>query len=285
MGAKTGIAWCDATWSPWWGCFKVSEGCKHCYADTLASRYGHSIWGPASTTPRKMMSENHWRKPLTWNRQCEETGIRMTVFPSMCDPFEHHPMLPEIRRRFWSLINKTPNLTWLILTKRPENIHDIIEHEMPAWRERLPDNLWLGPSVENDENTWRLSYFTDGSVPKGNYFISFEPLIGDVGDLSEYLSCDYEAYGHYLPTGDPVVYEWRPFRWVIIGGESGNDYRPMDIQWVRNIRGQCDATGIEAIFYKQGNGLKPGMNTLLDGELVQKFPAGLKSASKVQVTA
>src|SRR5262245_3785110 len=88
MGKKTEISWVTSTWSPWWGCVKVSPGCHFCYADTLSKRWGFDIWGPPATTSRRMFSDKHWHQPEVWNRQAMKEQERRSVFPSMCDPFE-----------------------------------------------------------------------------------------------------------------------------------------------------------------------------------------------------
>src|SRR5712691_9642684 len=120
---KTTIEWCDFSWNPWWGCFKVSEGCKHCYAETLSKRFGRDIWGPASTTERRFFGPKHWDEPLQWNEQAKREGTRKRVFcASMADVYEDHPMVKSARHSLWLLIQETPHLDWLLLTKRPENV-------------------------------------------------------------------------------------------------------------------------------------------------------------------
>lgn len=152
---NTIIQWCwrrlpDGTWirghsfNPWWGCLKVSEKCKHCYAEGIAHHYGHEVWGPAATTPRRLFGEAHWREPLTWNRQAQKQGHRRNVFcASMADVFEEHPAVVGERERLWRLIGETPWLNWLLLTKRPENIARLSPWRSGPW----PDNVWLGASI------------------------------------------------------------------------------------------------------------------------------------------
>ena len=89
---RTAIEWTDATFNPWWGCSRVSPACAHCYADTLARRYGHDLWKDDS--PRRFLSEQHWTRPRRWNRHAERRGRRIKVFcASMADVFENHPEL------------------------------------------------------------------------------------------------------------------------------------------------------------------------------------------------
>lgn len=144
MSGETSIEWTNKTWNPWWGCQKVSAGCKHCYAEGIANRFnnGVTIWGGSDST-RKMQSDSYWTQPIKWNEKAEEDGTRPMVFPSMCDPFEDRDDLIQERERFLKLIRDTPNLIWQILTKRPENINKM-------WPS-LPFNVWIGTSIENQE--------------------------------------------------------------------------------------------------------------------------------------
>jgi hypothetical protein len=119
------------TFNPWWGCIRVSPGCEHCYAESQAKRYGHDIWGPASTTPRRFFGDKHWSEPLKWNRDALALGMRLKVFcASFADVFEDNDSLIPHRERLWEVIAETPQLDWLVLTKRTENI-----------REMMPDRL------------------------------------------------------------------------------------------------------------------------------------------------
>ena len=120
MAEQTRIEWTHHTWSPWWGCVKVSAGCKNCYADALSHRWGFHIWGP--NAERRFFAGKHWNDPIRWNREAEKAHERRRVFPSMCDPFEDRPDLVEPRQRMFALIDQTPWLDWLLCTKRPENI-------------------------------------------------------------------------------------------------------------------------------------------------------------------
>lgn len=244
------IEWCDDTFNPWHGCLKVSLGCQNCYAEVLSRRYGRNIWGPAKTTGRKMMSENYWNQPLRWNKQAEAAGVRRRVFcASMADVFEEHPDVEVPRQRLWKLIEATPWLDWLLLTKRPENIY----HMLPIpWRfpSTRPDNVWYGTSVENQEEANRriqeLLF-----IPAKVRFLSCEPLLGPI-DLGRAHMCGYycdETAGHidhpfWTPGIKPGIH------WVIAGGESGAKARPMNPQWVRSLRDQCTAAGV-AFHFKQ----------------------------------
>src|SRR5688572_21886599 len=117
MGESTTITWTHHSWNPWWGCVKVSEGCKNCYAESFSKRACHDIWGPGSQ--RRFFGDKHWAEPIKWDRAAEKAGERRRVFcASMADVFEDRPDLVEPRRRLFELIRATPNLDWLLLTKR-----------------------------------------------------------------------------------------------------------------------------------------------------------------------
>ena len=147
MGEKTGIAWTDSTFNPWHGCQRVSPGCELCYAETFDARFGEPHWGPKA--PRRFFGDKHWNEPLKWNRAAEASGVRRRVFcASMADVFEDRPDLVEHRLRLWKLIEATPHLDWLLLTKRPENIHRMLpKPTVDADGNTRPyfSNVWLGP--------------------------------------------------------------------------------------------------------------------------------------------
>src|ERR1035437_1771521 len=139
MGENTKIAWTDASWNPWWGCEKVSPGCAHCYAETFSKRTGNDIWGKDHAF--RFFGDKHWAEPEKWDRDAAASGVRKRVFTaSMADIFEDRPELIEPRARLFDLILRTPNLDWLVLTKRPQALPDYIKVAYP--------NLWLGTSIE-----------------------------------------------------------------------------------------------------------------------------------------
>src|SRR5882724_9552084 len=178
MSAETKIEWADHSWSPWEGCSKISPGCRGCYADTLNVRWRRGEnWGPGA--PRRQMSPAHWREPLRWNAAATWRGVCESVFPSVCDPFDEEA--PEGARSWlWALIHATPHLDWLLLTKRPENIADMV-----PWADRPWANVWLGTSVENQE--WadkRIPILLRS--PAAKRLLSVEPMLGPV-ELARYL--------------------------------------------------------------------------------------------------
>jgi protein gp37 len=238
MAENSKIEWTDHTFNPWWGCQRVSPGCQHCYAETLANRYGHAVWGPAKTTQRRMMSNDYWKQPYKWHKQAVVGGVRRRVFcASMADVFEDHPDVVEARRTLFDVISDTPGLDWLLLTKRPENIKPMLIDAGCGFQD-LPPWVWIGTSVEDQEQAdERIPHLLN--VPARVRFLSCEPLLGPV-DLSEMARRGRDSYG--LRDGG--------IHWVICGGESGHGARPMHPDWARSLRDQCQAAGV-AYFFKQ----------------------------------
>lgn len=268
MGKSSKIEWTHHTFNAWEGCEKVSPACKNCYAETRAVRFGHSkggkhlpLWGPGSR--RKWRSDAYWRQPLKWNREAAELGERHRVFcMSLGDVFEilpvDHPDLHEhavARMRLLELIEKTPHLDWLLLTKRPENIAPILN----PW---TATNVWLGTTVENPETAeQRIPHLL--AYPAAVYFVSCEPLLAAT-DLSRWLrmgtvcECDHSAPRHERCTPDDPE-AWircnagtRHIDWVIDGGESGRGARPPHPDWFRAHRNQCAEAGVPYLFKQWG---------------------------------
>jgi len=170
------------------------------------------LWG--GDAPRRVFTENHWREPIRWNAEAERRDGRARVFcASMADVFEPRRELDFWREKLWGLIEKTPHLDWLLLTKRPGNI----KHVYP-WSEQPRHNVWLGTTAENqrwaDRRIERLL-----SVEAKVRFLSCEPLLSAI-DLTPW-------------------FKKSQINWVIAGGESGGQARPTHPNWVRSIRDQC----------------------------------------------
>lgn len=235
MGKDTAIEWCDHTFNPWIGCTKVSAACDHCYAETLAKRYGWAKWGAGE--PRKRTSVAYWRQPVRWNERAFAEGVRRRVFcASLADVFDAE--VPEAwRHELMNLINITESLDWLLLTKRPQ-----VAKKFFADRE-VPDNVWLGTTVE-DQAMANLRIPTLLEIPAAKHFLSCEPMLGPI-------SLDQDWY----------VWHSR-INWIICGGESGRGARPMHPSWVRDLRRQCLLPGI-AFFFKQWGDWLPGENYML----------------------
>ena len=224
---NTSIEWCHHTFNPWIGCVEVSPGCANCYARIQSHRFGHATWG--AETERKISSEAYWKQPLKWNRQAGNSGQPTRVFcGSMCDVFEWRADLHSHRDRLWELIEATPHLTWMLLTKRPENMNFLT----PArWRGCWPRNVWAMTTCENQA-------MADKRIP----------LLQDVPAAVRGLSCE--------PMLSPIVLRvktmlGKPFiDFVIAGGESGPHSRRMLPEWPRDLQQQCQLLGIK-FFFKQ----------------------------------
>lgn len=188
------IAWTDHTFNPWVGCAPVSEACENCYAAAMSKRWGQDF-GLRRKTKR-------WGDPLRWQDQAEREGRRFRVFcGSMMDVFDD--VDPEWHALLWGLIGRTPDLTWLLLTKRPER----------APRRTFPDNVWIGVTAETaarlDERKRGLA-----GMDAGGFFVSVEPMLGPIDPA------DLDAFG-----------------WVILGAEKigTRPGRLMQEEWVREI--------------------------------------------------
>jgi len=220
MGENTKIEWAHNTFNPWWGCTKVSPACDHCYAESFSKRTGFKIWG--KDAERRFFSDKHWREPLAWNAEAAKTGERQRVFcASMADVMEEREDLIPVRQRLYDLIEATPNLDWLLLTKRPQNFRKMLR--LPVAR-----NIWPMTTVESPEFLWRIDALK--TVPDTEILgLSIEPLLAPLPTLGEYLD---------------------GISWVIVGGESGHGARPMHLDWVREIRDICINQGV-AFHFKQ----------------------------------
>jgi len=223
MAHNSRIEWTDHTFNPWWGCNKVSPGCDNCYAETWARRTGHTIWGHKAK--RRLLSESYWQQPYAWNRAALAAKRRVRVFcASMADVFEWRAELTPVRARLWELIAETPNLDWLLLTKRPHLVSRLV-----PWGDDWPVNVWLGTTVEDQR--WaekRLPHLV--ANPAKTRFLSCEPMLGPI-DLAP----------------------WRTkVDWVIAGGESGHAARPSDPKWFMSLRNQCKRFGIPFHFKQWG---------------------------------
>lgn len=234
---NSAINWTTHTANFWWGCQKVSDGCKNCYAQSLSARYGKHLWGDPSNTDREKKI-GIWKDLLKWDNEARFEGIRNRVFvSSMSDFLEDHPQVTELRYEAMRMIGGLKNLDVLILTKRPEN-----RHLLTIWeKHEYPDHVWMGTTVENQKVAdTRIPLLV--SYPVKVHFVSVEPMLERIDlDISgRNYGRDFEKYSERL-------------QWIICGGESGPGCRPFDWQWAQDLRDQCQDTHT-AFWMKQGGG-------------------------------
>lgn len=246
--AETNISWARWTFNGWVGCTKVSPACDRCYAAEWAARYEPTVvWGvPGRKSKLRHTAESTWTAPRSWNRTAERERLahgRTTLFDQGATPYERPRVFamsladwadkdaPDPwRAALWQLIRETPELDWLLLTKRPQNIAGYLP---PDWGNGYP-NVWMGTTAENQtEYERRRPHLLD--VPAVVHFFSVEPMLQRV---------DIEKG----PVGD----------WYIVGGESGKGYRALDLDGAEKLRRQCADRGV-AYFFKQDSGVKPGL--------------------------
>lgn len=237
---RSHIEWTDATWNPVTGCTKVSQGCKHCYAERMARRlqamgsprYAHGF--RVTLHPGLLTQPFHWIKP------------RRVFVNSMSDVF--HPDVPDdFIADIFAVMAKTPQHTYQLLTKRPERLAQL------ASRLPFPPNVWVGTSAESQAALSRIRWLQQ--VPAAVRFLSCEPLLGPLADL-------------------PLD----GIHWVIVGGESGPQARPMARDWVIEIRDQCVARGIPFLFKQWGGVKRTRAGRLLDGRTWEELPIAAEPA-------
>lgn len=247
------------TFNPWWGCTKVSPGCKNCYAETWDTRWGGNHWGPDSE--RRRFGLKHWNEPLKWNKFAQQLGIRLKVFcASMSDWAEDNDSIIKERERLFELIKATPYLNWLMLTKRMD---ENIGKKLPSdWMNGLNyKNVWLGTTCENqDQANNRLPWLL--TVRASVHFVSGEPLLGSI-DFTK-IKTNPEVMSRIFGASEKDIDEKNSFfnclendslyfdrlDWIIVGGESGDRARPMHNDWVIKIVDDCKNHRVP-IFFKQ----------------------------------
>ena len=236
MGEQTAIAWTNKSWNPWVGCTKISPGCKNCYMFT-----GQKHWG---RNPAEVVRTKTWGEPVKWQRAAAAKGITERVFTCSWSDWFHDDADPW-REEAWAVVRRCPNLQFQILTKRPGNILS----RLPAdWGEGY-SNVWLGVSCENRKHGLpRIDVLR--TIPAAIRFLSIEPLLEDLGTINL--------------TG---------IGWVIVGGESGPGWRPMDHAWAISVRDQCHAAGVP-LFFKQSSGPRPEQGIHLEGKIERTYPMG-----------
>ncbi len=236
----TKIEWTNETWNPIIGCTKVSEGCKECYAEKMAKRltaieanrhtynYGFVINESGKWNGKTNFVRTALKKPLSWKKP------RMIFVCSMGDLFHETVSFEDIIEVF-HIINKCPQHTFQILTKRADRMKEFfVDYAPNPYWENLP-NVWLGVTMENQENN-RLTTLLQ--IPAAIHFVSFEPLLGLIDFYEIIMNNEYHCNTE------------NKLDWVIAGGESGHKARPMHPDWVRSLKDQCEAANVP-FFFKQ----------------------------------
>jgi protein gp37 len=249
MSTTTKIQWTDKTWNPITGCTKVSQGCKHCYAETMAKRMWATQYKPnADGSPRQFgdvrVHPDRLEEPLHWRKPAR-------VFVNSMSDLFHEDVPDEFIGAVFAVMLRAPQHTFQILTKRPERMvawfRDFYANQMPSL------NVWLGVSVEDQANAnKRIPLLLQ--TPAHVRFLSCEPLLGPL-DLLDYLPGPNTDSWCALHGGRPVsalssICQCGTIDWVIVGGESGREARPFHLDWARDIAGQCQKAGV-ACFVKQ----------------------------------
>jgi len=231
------IEWTDSTWNPVTGCSKISAGCLNCYAERMAKRL-KAMGQPNYRNGFKVTCHDHVLDyPLRWRKP------RKIFVNSMSDLF-HEDIPDEYIVRIFEIMNKASWHNFQILTKRIERVAKISE------RLHWSPNIWLGATVENHECRDRITTLV--SIPASVKFLSMEPLLSAVPNLS-------------LDGLD----------WIIVGGESGPGSRPMSYEWVEDIRKQCEVDGIPFFFKQWGGVNKKTAGRLLNGRTHDGIPVSL----------
>lgn len=266
--AQTSISWTATvlpdgtilpgyTFNPWIGCTKVSDGCKFCYAEEQNSRWHWNPAGWGDHAPRHITSGANWDKIITWNNAAKRSGIRRKVFVGslmdVCD--DHESILPAWRDNLAYIVRQYTWLDFLFLTKHPENFMRLYSQYFPNM---LPANLWIGATIENMKCVERAADLCE--IPATVRFISCEPLLESL-HIRRWLG--------YNPTMVPQT----GIDYVICGGESGRNARPMKIAWMQELYEQCQDAGIP-FFAKQDYGVRPGQQGRIPDHLwcVKQFP-------------
>ena len=235
MADNSSIEWTEATWNPVTGCSKISLGCKNCYAERMTRRLRAMGCRNYARAFRLTVHEHALSLPTTWTRP-------RTVFVNSMSDLFHEEVPVDFILRVFEVMRTTPQHTFQILTKRSTRLQDL--SPILTW----PHNVWLGVSVENADYIYRIQQLKEtGARVK---FVSFEPLLG------------------LIPSIDLDGIDW-----VIVGGESGPQARPMDRFWVEAIRDQCLAADVPFFFKQWGGRSKKRTGRLLDGRTWDQMPS------------
>lgn len=254
MAENSKIEWTDHTWNPWIGCTKVSPACDHCYAEAMMdTRYGRVRWGAGED--RVKTSEANWKMPFKWDRAAKAAGRPATVFCLSLGDIWDNEVDPLWRRKAFEVMEGTPNIIYLLLSKRIGNAKRMCD---PLnGNSTLPYNAAIGATMVSQDE-W------DRDLPK------LKEAAREIGPLFTFASVEPMLGRIYTRNNLPD--------WVIVGGESGRETRHMDPDWARYMRDEC-ATARVPFFMKQMTGKKPIPEDLM----VRQFPRMTEAALKTQL--
>lgn len=296
---STGIEWCDETWNPTTGCTKVSDGCDHCYAERVTERFhGPGAFERVVLHPERLSKPLHWRRP------------RRVFVDSMSDLF-HDQVPDEFIARVFAVMAATPQHTYQMLTKRHGRMRSLLTDadafaeqvaraagrlvengddafESVLWGSWPLPNVWLGVSVEDQKRAdLRIPALLD--TPAAVRFLSCEPLLGPV-DLSRWMGalvcgCGVPPEGAPGWSGGCCAECMQPERsdidWLIVGGESGADARPMHPEWARSLRDQCQAAEVPFFFKQWGEWARDSAKPRpKDRRTLALHPAGMTALTR-----
>lgn len=236
MSYSSHIEWTETTWNPVTGCTKISPGCKFCYAERFSERFRGVPGHPYEQGFDLKLHPKRLNQPLTWKKP------RIVFVNSMSDLF-HENIPVEFLCKVFTVMATASQHTFQVLTKRSENLLKFCQEHV----DHIPENIWLGVSVEDQDHIGRVDFLRQ--VPAQVRFLSCEPLLG------------------------PLKLDLEGIHWVIVGGESGPGARPMNPEWVRDIKTQC-TKGRVPFFFKQWGGVQKRKNgRLLDGKTWDEMPS------------
>ncbi len=232
--AKSKIEWTESTWNPITGCTKHSEGCYNCYAERMAKRLKAMGNKRYENGFDLTVHEDMFNRPLKWKKS------QMIFVNSMSDMFHEDLDVGDIKKIF-EVMNEAKQHVFQVLTKRADRLAEL------ASELKWTDNIWMGVTVENAKHTSRIDFLRE--VPVKIKFISFEPLLGDVGKIN-----------------------LKNIDWAVVGGESGPRSRPIEEEWVLNIKGQCEKHNTLFYFKQWGGVNKKKTGRLLQGKEYNAMP-------------
>lgn len=240
MALASSIEWTEATWNPTTGCTKISSGCKNCYASTMSKRLKLMGVKKYENEFKFTEHEDDIDLPLEWKKP------KKIFVNSMSDLFHEESKMEFVAKCFDSMLKANWH-TYQVLTKRPKKMAEFSKLFEKYFDHTIPNHIWMGVTVENSDNIWRIDELR--KVQCDTRFISFEPLIGSVGDVNL--------------TG---------IHWAIIGGESGFGYRPIEKEWVLDIIKQCKRQKV-SVFFKQWGGIRPKAGGReIEGKTYDEYP-------------